>query len=76
MQNPPNISVKPAVYLDVTIRGQKMVYDVATATDLRNQLSQALAALAQPQPSSECSGVPNTADDRPASQAPSDETDR
>jgi len=40
----PNVVVTPNVYIDVVINGQKMVYDVATATELRDALDAALVA--------------------------------
>ena len=47
-QQQPNVAAVPNLYIDVVINGQKQIYDVPTARQLRDQLDQALLMLDAP----------------------------
>ena len=47
-QQPPGVQAAPNLYIDVVINGQKQIYDVQTATQLHDQLGNALRALTAP----------------------------
>ncbi len=47
MPTEPQVVAVPKVYIDVTIAGRKQVYEVATAEELRDELTRALNLLDQ-----------------------------
>lgn len=40
-----DVTARPAVYVEVTINGQRTVYDISTARQLRDELTAALRGL-------------------------------